>query len=171
MEILKENGSDALHVRTICKKLGCTARPLFRAFSSMDGLKHALVEPVKEIYLQRLNQPYKTEYPFLHLGINYIQFAMEEKHLFAFLFMSHQIDVQSPTELISSRWNEVIGNISETASISRENAKTLLLEMSILAHGMATLILMNHIRYRLNEIEYLLRIAFEGILLKLKPSE
>ena len=170
LAILQKDGLAALSARAVCKKLSCTARPIFRAFDSMDGLKKALLKSVKNIYLHRLNQPYESEYPFLHLGINYIQFAMEEKNLFSFLFMSGQIEVKSPAELISDNWNDVIGDISEHLKLNREDAKTLLLEVSILAHGMAVLIIMNRIAYRLDEIENLFLIAFEGIYKVLKEK-
>lgn len=170
LDIVRNDGIDSLNARSVCKKIGCTARPIFRAFSSMDGLKHALLVPVKEIYIQYITKPIESKYAFLNLGMNYIQFAVEEKNLFMFLFMTNQIDIQTPTELISDGWSDVIEEMSVKLNLSQDNAKTLLLELSILAHGMAVLITTNSIRYQQSEIERLFLIAFEGILTELKSK-
>ena len=170
LDIVRNDGIDSLNARAVCKKIGCTARPIFRAFSSMEGLKHALLAPAKEIYIQYIIRPCESTYPFMNLGINYIQFAIEEKNLFLFLFMTNQIDIQTPSELISDRWADVIEEMSAKLNLSNGNARTLLLELSILAHGMATLITTNSIRYQPYEIERLFLIAFEGILAELKSK-
>ena len=170
IEILREHGIDALNVRAICRNLGCTARPIFRAFGSMEGLKKELLSRVKEIYIQNLYSPYETTRPFLSLGLNYIRFAVEEKNFFTFLFMTGQIDIGSPADLISDQWASLQEEMAETLKISKKDAKTLLLELSILAHGMAALITQNKIKYEICEIEDLFILAFEGIYLVLKSK-
>ena len=170
-DILKKEGIEGLNARGLCKELGCTARPIFRAFGSMEGLKESLLKPAKELYIESLNKPYKSQHPYLYLGMNYIEFAIKERNVFAFLFMTGQINVESPMELVSDKWEDVISEMALDLKLSKSDAQVVLLEMSILAHGMASLIIQNNIHYQTQEIENLFLIAFEGVCLALEKKQ
>ena len=44
VEVLRDGGFSAVNARSVAKKLGCSAQPIYLSFKSMDELKTALTE-------------------------------------------------------------------------------------------------------------------------------
>ena len=99
-ELVREEGAEALNVRAVAKRIGCSTQPVMYHFHSVAELK-------KEVYI--ISDEYHTRYltqqtePSLHaVGMAYIRFAREERHLFRFLFQSDAFACRSLDELIAA---------------------------------------------------------------------
>ena len=49
-DFVKEYGVDALNARDLCKFIGCSTQPLFKNFTSMEGLKKSLKKYLHDYY-------------------------------------------------------------------------------------------------------------------------
>lgn len=55
-EMVKKNGIDSVNARDLAKELGCSTKPIFRVFASMDDLKYAIYERASNLYNERMFQ-------------------------------------------------------------------------------------------------------------------
>lgn len=88
--VARETGADHMNVRTVSERLNCSTQPVMYHFATMEALKRAVYAKADRYhseYLMNLKSPQKG--PALGIGSNYIRFAIEEPHLFRFLFQSN----------------------------------------------------------------------------------
>ena len=57
VEVLRDGGISAVNARSVAKKLGCSAQPIYLSFKSMDELKTALTERAIAQHTQRVARP------------------------------------------------------------------------------------------------------------------
>ncbi len=77
-EMARKSGIDSVNARDLAKELGCSTKPIFRLFSSMDDLKYAIYERAGNFYNERMAQGLQ-ESSFFRNGVSYINFARDEK--------------------------------------------------------------------------------------------
>ena len=84
MEIVREQGADALNARTIAAELGCSTQPIFSNFATMDQLRLAVAAKATTLYEEYMGREIASgKYPvYKSSGMAYIRFAKEEKELF-----------------------------------------------------------------------------------------
>ena len=139
IEILRENGAEAVNARSIAARLGCSTQPIFSNFATMDDLQSEVIKSAYELYFGFLSDEAKSEkYPkYKSFGMAYIRFAKEEKELFKLLFMRDR----NGEELIPTPdFEESTKLIMNATGASREKAHLLHLEMWISVHGIATML-------------------------------
>ena len=137
-ELVREEGAEALNVRAVAKRIGCSTQPVMYHFHSVAELK-------KEVYI--ISDEYHTRYltqqtePSLHaVGMAYIRFAREERHLFRFLFQSDAFACRSLDELIAApELTPVLEAIAASAHISPEQARETFRVLFLLVHGYASM--------------------------------
>lgn len=170
LSIIRRQGIRNLNVRNIAKGLNCSTQPIMYLFKNMDTLKEELYVYANEYHTEYLMQDVGEE-PLLSIGINYIRFACEEKNLFKFLFESNKFENKSFLNVIDSNENElefIFDIISSSADISKKEAKELFESIFISAHGMASLIANNSMRFDGLYCKKLLEISYIGTLNKIK---
>lgn len=87
--IAREAGVENINARTVSERLHCSTQPVMYHFSTIEELKrtvYAKADSYHSEYLMNLKSPQKGV--MLGIGMNYIRFAIEEPHLFRFLFQS-----------------------------------------------------------------------------------
>ncbi|MEY9977854.1 TetR/AcrR family transcriptional regulator [Lysinibacillus sp. RC79] len=55
-EMVRKSGIDSVNARDLAKELGCSTKPIFRLFSSMDDLKYAIYERASNLYNESMVQ-------------------------------------------------------------------------------------------------------------------
>ena len=88
-KIARETGAENINARTVSQKLNCSTQPVMYHFLTIEGLKKAVYAKSDRFhteYLMGIKKPQKGV--MLGIGLNYIRFAVEEPHLFRFLFQS-----------------------------------------------------------------------------------
>ena len=89
-EVAKEAGAENINARTVSEKLGCSTQPILYQFERIEDVRIAAHKKGTEFHINYVtNLSGKYERPMLEVGMRYIQFAVEEKNLFRFLFHSN----------------------------------------------------------------------------------
>lgn len=139
LELIRQEGADAINARAIASALGCSTQPIFSNFASMEELEGEVMRAAYSLYFEFIkNEEERAEYPkYKSFGMAYIRFAKEERELFKFLFMRyrHGEDITPSADFDMSV--ELIMNAN---GISRERAALMHLEMWSTVHGIATML-------------------------------
>ena len=139
IELIRNNGKNALNARAIAAALDCSTQPIFSSFSTMEALDTALIAAAYERYLTFLDNEIKSEKypPYKAFGMAYIRFAKTEKELFKLLFMC---DRQGKALETGSDVDMSIEYIMKASGISREKAELMHLEIWTCVHGIGTML-------------------------------
>ena len=138
VELVRENGEDAINARGIATALGCSTQPIFSNFESMEDLKEQIIFSAYKPYLGFIEaQLEENKYPpYKAYGMAYIRFAREEKNLFKLLFMRDRTGEDlSP----SPDFEQSVEIIMKSNNLSREIAMLLHLEMWACVHGIGVM--------------------------------
>ena len=98
--IAREAGVERINARTVSERLHCSTQPVMYHFETMEALKrtvYAKADLYHSEYLMNMKKPPKGA--ALGIGMNYIRFAIEEPHLFRFLFQSDYFNGKTLLEL------------------------------------------------------------------------
>ena len=139
LDIIREEGSDAINARDFAARLGCSTQPIFSNFSSMEDLEQNILKAAHEIYMGFLErEAQSTELPrYKAFGMAYIRFAKEEKELFKLLFMK-EADTGTMSE--TEDFRESVEYIMKSCGIEKEKAALMHLETWSAVHGIATML-------------------------------
>lgn len=170
LQIVRTEGADHLNVRRVAAMLNCSTQPVMYHFKAVNELKTAVYDAANEVHTAYIMTPdSQTDNPFLSIGLRYIQFAADEKHLFRFLFQSDSFRNISFGDLINDEGlAPVIAPLCQAAAITEMQAREVFEQMFICVHGAASLIANNSIQYDRAHFEALLGKAFDGAIAALK---
>ena len=101
--VARETGAETISARTVSERLHCSTQPVMYHFATIEELKrtvYAKADQYHSDYLMRIKKPQKGA--ALGIGMNYIRFAIEEPHLFRFLFQSDYFNGSTLLELIDA---------------------------------------------------------------------
>ena len=166
-EIARNEGAENINARTVSEKLNCSTQPVMYHFATIEALKktvYAKADSYHSEYLMNMKSPPKGV--MLGIGLNYIRFAIEEPHLFRFLFQSNffngttlleMMDAEELTPVISAMQGAVGGSI--------EQVKEIFLTIFLFAHGYASIIANNSLEYDEELIKAHLERAYNGAIL------
>lgn len=175
LELLREEGMDALNARNVAKKLGTSTQPIFSHFASMEELREALYAYAEELYNSEMVAAMQGGgNSFLEMGLAYIRFARTEKKLFQLLFMSNRFQQEKVNEIAGSTEgdDQVIAMIGSMTGLSPQLSRRLFSGIWFTTHGIASLIATNSSTMDDAEARDVLGSVFKGLLaVLLKESE
>ncbi len=174
VRIVRKKGIESLNARDLAKELGCSVHPIFRVYTSMEGLKMSVYKEVENLYNRHMESAMKqSENGFLGMGLAYIDFAKNEKNLFKLLFMSDAFREQSLMDIVGSTEgdDEVIDMICQGTGLSREAARELYTGVWLTTHGIASMYATNNCRFSEEENRKILNNSFMGLMFKFKSEE
>lgn len=163
--IVRREGKNKLHARTIAKELDISTQPIFSSFTCMNDLMKEVKQKALEVYHNYIKQGMKMEKPFKGTGIKYIEFAKNEPNLFRLLFMD-QIEQSYQNISIDTKEGEQMQTelIAKTIGCSFDEAKVIQLESWIFVHGIACMMVTNTICFDEQIISYLLTDFYKGLM-------
>lgn len=172
-EIARVSGADQINARTVAKKLGCSTQPVMYYFATIRELKAAVYAKLDWYHTDYLmNISGEPKAGMLGIGQNYIRFAVEEPHLFRFLFQSSYAVESTLIEMIDSpELLPVISAMQKSLQMSTEQTKKVFLIISLFAHGYASIIANNNLEYHEDLIAAHLEMAYRGAILAVKEEE
>ena len=89
LKTVRTEGADALNVRRAAAELGCSTQPVMYHYRTVSELKDDVYAAADKLHTEYIMTPDENaKNPMLSIGLRYIRFAHEEKHLFRFLFQS-----------------------------------------------------------------------------------
>ncbi|WP_051507349.1 TetR/AcrR family transcriptional regulator [Saccharibacillus sacchari] len=172
LDLVREEGADAVNARNVAKKLNCSTQPIFSHFASMEELKAAVQAQAEQLYNTAMMEGLQGGEGFLGMGLAYIRFARTEKRLFQLLFMSGAFQQEKAAEIAGTTEGdeEIIRMIAQMAGLSRDQAQRLYSGIWFTTHGIASLLATNGSTMDDAEANRILRDVYKGILISLKQE-
>ena len=163
IKIIRNKGEHELSARNLAKTVGCSTQPIFRLFKNMDDLKCTVYDDVYEIQKKYTSGESNHQIPFIGIGLSYIEFAMKEKNLFKFLFMSEISKNNNILDMVESdTGKEYVDTIIKSTGLSETSSKQLYINTWLIIHGIASMMATTNSKLRKDEIENIIFDAFKG---------
>ena len=107
---------------------------------------------------------------FQEMGLAYVNFAKNERHLFQLLFMSDVFNQGSAADIAGSTTGDdsVLALIGNTTGLDTSKAQELYTGIWFTTHGIASLLATNSCTLSNEETRKILSLVFEGLLYSLK---
>lgn len=174
LQIVRESGLEAVTARELGARLGSSARPIFTVFDNMEEVLAGVEDVARELYRQYIERGLTQTPAFRGVGLEYIQFAIQEPKLFQLLFMSEKSgknDVAHVLALIDENYEAILKSVQDLYGFDRENADRLYRHLWIYSHGIATLCATKVCRFTPQDIGEMLSEVFMGLFIKMKKEE
>lgn len=167
-EIARNEGAENINARTVSEKLNCSTQPVMYHFATIEELKktvYAKTDSYHSEYLMNIKNPQKGA--MLGIGLNYIRFAIEEPHLFRFLFQSNIFNGTTLLEMIDAEelMPVILAMQGAVGGGSIEQVKDIFLTIFLFVHGYASIIANNSLEYDEELIKAHLERAYNGAIL------
>lgn len=174
VQIVREQGVEAVTSRELAKKLGSSACPIFTVFSNMGEIHSELINYAKLLYREYVKEGLQQKNAFRGVGSAYVKFALNEPKLFQILFMSEQVeqtDIEHTLMLIDDSYIDILNSVKEPYGLQEEEAKRLYQHLWIYTHGIASLCATKVCIFSNDEIQTMMTDIFTSLLEKIKRSE
>ena len=169
-DLVRSEGQGALNVRALAKRLGCSTQPILYNFATVEALTAAVYKRADDFHTACI-LPRDGEGPdaLLRLGLNYVRFGHEEKHLFRFLFESDQFKGMDLKGLLQGPGTaRLVDILSQGLCCERAEAEKVFLAFFAVVHGLASLLCNNAMAYDETQCAEMLETVFYGALASLK---
>ncbi len=171
-EVARKTGAENINARTVAKKLKCSTQPVMYHFATIEELKqaaYAKADLYHSEYLMNIESP--CEGVMLGIGLNYIRFAIEEPHLFRFLFQSNFFTGTTLLEMIDAEeLAPVLLAMQGAVGGSIDQVKEIFITIFLFAHGYASIIANNSLEYDEELIKSHLERAYRGSILAVREE-
>lgn len=171
-EIARKEGAENINARMVAKKLECSTQPVLYYFSSLEELKREVYIKADDFhteYIADVTGPMKDI--LFNIGLRYIRFAVEEKHLFRFLFLSENEERSTLMDEFESEENSPIAEImKKTLNIDPEKCKQVFFMVFMFAHGYASMLANDTLKYDENTVREQLELSVKGALQAVKEN-
>ncbi len=146
-EIIRERGIEHLNARTLSERLGCSTQPVLYHFQKIEDIKRAIYRKADAYHSEYITTIQGYD-PMKEIGLQYVRFAVSEKNLFRFLFQSNEFSGKDMGELIDAEaLSALLGVLAQEADVNPEQAKTLFRSLFLCAHGYASMLANNAMKY------------------------
>lgn len=143
--VARTAGVELVNARTVAQELGCSTQPVMYHFATIEALKRAVYAKADRYHSDYLM---KTEDVPLGIGLNYIRFAIEEPHLFRFLFQSgFAVEGSLPEMLDSAELTPIRAAMQGALGMSAAQTKRIFTTVALFTHGYASLLANNGLDY------------------------
>lgn len=163
VDIVRNNGVQAINARTIATALNCSTQPIFSNFATMDELRLAVIETADEICGEYISREIESgNFPIYKAsGMAYIRFAKEEKELFKLLYMRDRSGESVPES--SKLGDKMETVVQRNTGLNKADAKLFHLEMWACVHGIAVMFATNFIDLDFELVSRMLTDAYQGM--------
>lgn len=173
LNIIRENGMEALSARALGAKLGSSAKPIFTVFQSMEEVQGEVKKSAKSLYTEYVKKGLEQKIAFKGVGTQYILFAIQEPKLFQLLFMSEQEQkpiVENVLPVIDESYKDILLSVQNGYELSENEAQQLYRHLWIYTHGIAVLCATNMCVFTEEEIDKMITQVFRGTLKEIKEK-
>lgn len=172
-QLVRESGFEALNIRSVAKKLGCSTQPVMYHYHTAEALKAAVFAQADAFHTAFLMQPPAAgENPLLCIGLRYIRFAAEERDLFRFLFQSGMLPDTPLAALTAAPENApLLEAVAAEAKLTPEQAEAVFAQLFMSVHGCACLLANNALQYDAAYCKKLLTRSLFGAVAAVKGEE
>ena len=148
-EIAKEMGAENINARIVSQKLNCSTQPVLYHFKTIEDVRIAAHKKASEFHINYvINLSGKYERPMLEVGMRHIQFAVEEKNLFRFLFHSNYYTGVSLSDWFTGEiFDSLLHILKRQAKVDERQAYSIFSQIFLVTHGIASLLADNTMVY------------------------
>lgn len=159
----REEGFANVTARKVAAKAGCSTQPIFRVYKNMEELWDAVYDRAVTHFRDYYSlYPRMGKKPFTNLGIAYIAFAKEEKHLFELLFLTEDKRNKSMYDVLNGDAGNVEYEINLAKVFGCQNPDDMFMKMWIFIHGAACMTLTGEYALTDRETMELLEHSYEA---------
>lgn len=139
-ELARTDGMEAIMVKNISERLGCSVQPIYSYCRNMKGLHQDVRDKVREFVRDFVGKRTDPQNIFRSTGRAYIQMAKEEPNIFKMSIQSPREGITSFDDLYQAEASECMAEIiAEELHISASQAKQLHLNMLIFTMGLGAI--------------------------------
>ncbi len=161
--VARAAGAEQVNARTVSENLGCSTQPVMYHFATIEALKRAVYAKADRYHSDYLME---TEDLPLGIGLNYIRFAIEELHLFRFLFQSgFAVEGSLPEMLDSAELEPILSAMQGVLGLGAGQTKEVFLTVALFTHGYASIIANNRLEFDEAAVSKHLERVWEGAVL------
>ncbi len=148
-EIAKEMGAENINARIVSQKLNCSTQPVLYHFKTIEDVRIATHKKASEFHINYvINLSGKYKRPMLEVGMRHIQFAVEEKNLFRFLFHSNYYTGVSLSDWFTGEiFDSLLHILKRQAKVDERQAYSIFSQIFLVTHGIASLLADNTMVY------------------------
>lgn len=170
-EIARSEGAEHINARSVAERLGCSTQPVMYCFATIEELKRTVYAKLDRFHAEYLMNVQNDDV-MLGMGLNYIRFAIEEPHLFRFLFQSGYAVEHSLLEMVDSpELAPILEIMSKEMEMSLEKTKEVFTTLALVVHGYASIIANNELEFDENVVAAHLERAYTGAVLAAREEE
>ena len=174
LRLAAEKGLRSLTARELAAALGCSTRPIFTVFNSMEEVLNEVRTAAVARFSEYAKKAEQFTPVFKQVGLQMVMFACEQPKLYRLLFMSEKPEAQT--------FDDVYNNLGEIAplcveviqrdyDLDYENAMLLFKQIWIYTYGVGALIATGMCRFGMDEIQDMLSSEFVGMLMLAKSGK
>ena len=164
-EIIRKEGHENLNARTIAKYLNCSTQPVLYSFKTVDEIRESAYELADRYHVGYIMPDGKDDNPLLTLGLNYVRFGHEEKNLFRFLYQTDKFGGMDIDSLMGNPGLlDILNVVAREVNCDIGEARKMFLTFFSVAHGLASLLANNSMKYDEEQITDMLKKVFYGML-------
>lgn len=165
--LVRKDGLDALTVRSLAARIGCSTQPIMYRFPNLAELKELVYKKADEYHTAYL----LANDDLLGIGLRYIEFAAKETNLFRLLFQSGHFDGANLTGMLEApEVAQIVEATSSELGLPQDAALCAFEALYVAVHGYASLIANNAIAYDPTAIKKTLTAIAEGLLRETSES-
>ena len=169
LELTREGGLEMVVARNLGKKLNTAPSTIFTHFRSVEEIRQAVIEAVRAIYNEYVEEGLKMVPPMKGFAVQYIRFAMEESNLYSVLFMNKRDNVKYVDFIVNEgHYEKVITAAERDFSLNREQAEFVYHNMWAYAHGIAVMSATGVCNFSIEEVAQMLGMACRSFLIGMK---
>ena len=163
LNIVRSAGMSGLTARALAAELGCSVKPIFGLFRSMEEVQQEVLAAANELYQGAIQTGMSSgKYPpYKASGMAYIGFAREERELFKLLFMRDRSGERIEEDRESIRL--LLELLQKNLGVSEDDAYLFHLEMWVYVHGIATMIATSYLDWDDEFVSRVLTDAYVGL--------
>lgn len=135
LEIIRNQGVEALTARALSKQLGCSLSPIFTVFKDMDEIHTAVRQAAAALFADYVKDVLDYQPAFKEYGMRLIRFAKQEQYIFQlFLEPGNSLLDNAPAMAL-----ECLGEIKESYQLTDEQVLILYRQLWAFTCGIALL--------------------------------
>lgn len=173
LDLVGENGIEALTARNLGDRLGTSARPVFTMFKNMEEVQEAVRDAARAKFKSYADKASGYTPAFKKLGMQMILFAKEEPNLYRLLFLTNDGSAHELNEgylKTDSVAKTALETLQRDYALEYEEARALFHHVWIFTFGIGTLHATGMCTFSLDEINDLLGQDFMAMLARIKSG-
>ena len=136
LDLVRRKGFEALTARELGTALGCSSRPIFTVFNSMEEVASAVKQAAQQLFSDYVADVNNYTPAFKEFGLRLVRFAHEEQNLFDFLAFHRDANVANK---IHPKALECLEFICSDYGITKEQSHRLFIQLWAFVCGLALL--------------------------------